>query len=146
MNIVSEAELKSRYHILMEKYAKDLLIEANTLKNMVFQGVLPSAFAYRKDLADSLAAMKSVGVDVSQSAEKPILDELTVQTSELRVSAQKLVQVIDRIHGLEGDEQAEAAGKELPPLLDEVRVKSDAVEAKTGDKFWSYPKYTELLF
>ncbi|RKO87927.1 hypothetical protein BDK51DRAFT_39029, partial [Blyttiomyces helicus] len=54
LGIFTEGELKSRFHILMEKYAKDLLIEANTLKTMVLQGVIPAAFSYRKDLTESL--------------------------------------------------------------------------------------------
>jgi glutamine synthetase len=130
----------------MEKYAKDLLIEGNTLTSMVFQAILPSAYSYRRELAEALSHMKNVGMDISKAPEKIILDELTGLTAHLQATADKLVKVIDKVNSLEGDEQAEVAGAELTVLLDEVRQKSDAVEAKTSDKFWGYPKYTELLF
>jgi glutamine synthetase len=130
----------------MEKYAKDLLIEANTLKNMIFQTILPDAYGYRKVLADSLASMKACGVDISKSPEKATFDELTSHTSALKSSAEKLVQGIEKINSLEGEAQAVAANQDLFPLLEEVRGAADAVEGKTGDKFWSYPKYNELLF
>lgn len=130
----------------MEKYAKDLLIEGNTLKNMIFQTILPDAYSYRKSLADSLASMKSCGMDISKSPEKATFEELSSHTAALKVSAEKLVLIIDKVNSLEGEEQAVAANEELIPLFDEVRSTADAVEAKTGDKFWSYPKYNELLF
>ncbi|KAJ2792751.1 hypothetical protein H4R20_006728, partial [Coemansia guatemalensis] len=51
--IFSEGELRSRYHILNERYAKDVIIEAETLKTIVGQQILPAAFEYRKFLAES---------------------------------------------------------------------------------------------
>lgn len=146
LGIVSKVELESRFHIVMEKYAKDLLIEGNTLKNMIFQTILPDAYSYRKVLADSLASMKACGIDISKSPERATFEELTAHTTALKSSAEKLVQVIEKVNSLENEAQAVAANAELIPLLDEVRTTADAVEAKTGDKFWSYPKYNELLF
>jgi glutamine synthetase len=146
LEIVTKVEIESRFHIVMEKYAKDLLIEANTLKNMIFQTILPDSYGYRKALADSLASMKACGIDISKSPEKSTFDELTAHTTTLKSSAEKLVQAIERINSLEGEAQAVAANEELIPLFDEVRGAADAVEAKTGDKFWTYPKYNELLF
>ena len=131
---------------MMEKYSKDLLIEGNTLKNMIFQTILPDSYTYRKELVDSLASMKSVGLDISKAPEKATLDELSSHTSALKDSADRLVKAIEKVHSMEGDEQAVAANEMLIPLMDEVRSLADAVEAKTGDKFWSYPKYNELLF
>ena len=130
----------------MEKYAKDLLIEANTLKNMIFQTILPDAYGYRKLLADSLASMKSCGIDISKSPELATFEELTSHTFALKSSAEKLVKVIEKVNSVEGQAQAVTANEELFPLLEEVRLTADAVEAKSGDKFWSLPKYNELLF
>ena len=130
----------------MEKYSKDLLIEGNTLKNMIFQTLLPDAYSYRKVLADSLASMKSCGMDISKSPEKATFDELSTHTSGLKSSTEKLVILIDKLNAMEGDAQALAVNEELIPLFDEVRTVADAVEAKTADKFWTYPKYNELLF
>ena len=40
-----KAELESRYHVRLERYVKDMLIEMHTLKEMVDTLVLPAAFA-----------------------------------------------------------------------------------------------------
>ncbi|KAJ3114951.1 hypothetical protein HK098_007123 [Nowakowskiella sp. JEL0407] len=139
-------ELKSRFHILMEKYAKDLLIEANTLTTMVNQGVVPAAFEYRKQLADSLASMKSIGIDVAGVSEFKVLSILNGLTSDLQNAQDVLAEVVAKVEGLEGDEQADVAGTELLTAMEKVRISADALEAKVADKYWPYPKYTELLF
>ncbi|KAI9341035.1 glutamine synthetase type III N terminal-domain-containing protein [Zopfochytrium polystomum] len=146
LGIFTEDELNSRYHILVEKYAKDLLIEGNTLKNMITSGVLPGAYAYRKDLAESLNSQKNVGVDLSDAPELETLKTLTTLTADLKKAADHLQAVIDKVEALHDEEQGEVAGKELTAALEEVRSKSDTLEKHVADKYWPYPKYTELLF
>src|SRR3954467_4592740 len=46
LNIFTEDELESRYHVRLERYIKDMLIELHTLREMVDTQVLPAAFAY----------------------------------------------------------------------------------------------------
>jgi glutamine synthetase len=130
----------------MEKYAKDLVIEGLTLKTMVYQNILPSAFAYRKELSEALISMKTLGMDVSKAPEKALLDELSDVTSKLLNATDKLVAVVDKVNSLEGDEQAVVANSELTVSLDQVRALVDTVEVKTSDRLWAFPKYTELLF
>ncbi|KAJ3056605.1 hypothetical protein HK097_005768 [Rhizophlyctis rosea] len=146
LGIMSAEEVHSRYHILMEKYAKDLLIEANTLKNMVSQGVLPAAFTYRKDLADFLATQKALGLDFENSPEIGVYTKLTAVAKELQASSDKLNSLISQLEKLEGDEAAELAGTELTVAMEDTRSKVDTLESYISDKAWPYPKYTELLF
>ncbi|RKO91207.1 hypothetical protein BDK51DRAFT_28274 [Blyttiomyces helicus] len=122
----AEGELKSRFHNLVEKDAKHLLIKANTLKTMVLQGVLPTAFSYRKDLTESLVGQKTLRLDFPSSPKKKLLDLLTKLTDDVQASANTLVAAINRINGLEGDEQADAAGAELTVVMEDVSSKSDA--------------------
>ena len=46
-----EEELESRYHVRLERYVKDMLIEMHTLREMVDTLVLPAAFEYSGSLA-----------------------------------------------------------------------------------------------
>ncbi|ORY53180.1 glutamine synthetase/guanido kinase [Rhizoclosmatium globosum] len=142
--ILSESELTSRYHILLEKYAKDLLIEGNTLRSIITNSVLPSAFTYRKELADSINSQKTAGVDALP--EKKILASLTKACIALTDSNEKLEALITKIEGLHEEAQGEACGKELTVAMEDVREKSDALEKQVADKYWPLPKYTELLF
>ncbi|KAJ3241592.1 hypothetical protein HDU81_000131 [Chytriomyces hyalinus] len=143
LGILSAAELTSRYHILLEKYAKDLLIEANTLRSLIVNGVLPAAFTYRKELADSINSQKNAGVDAVP--EKKLLSTLTKGSIALQESSASLEALISKIESLDEESQGETAGKELTVAMEDVRDKSDALEKQIADKYWPYPKYTELL-
>src|SRR4051812_20327087 len=53
LNILSEVELESRYHVRLERYIKDMLIELHTLRELVDTFVLPAAFQYAGSLAEA---------------------------------------------------------------------------------------------
>src|SRR4029079_13742542 len=51
LGIFSDEEIDSRYHVRLERYIKDILIEMHTLKEMIDTLVIPSAFSYSASLA-----------------------------------------------------------------------------------------------
>ena len=61
LGILTDDELESRYHVRVERYIKDMLIEMHTLREMVDTLVLPAAFGYAGTLAASAAQAKSGG-------------------------------------------------------------------------------------
>ncbi|KAJ2079410.1 hypothetical protein H4R24_003802 [Coemansia sp. RSA 988] len=145
--IFSEGELRSRYHILNERYAKDVIIEAETLKTIVGQQILPAAIEYRKFLAESAAALKTVGV--LSEPEVEILEQLaplvvTLQ-KEYRVLVDVTAQTVADGETGEANAHAQAAYDHLAPAIARVRDAADALEDTVADKFWPLPKYTELL-
>ncbi|KAJ3241591.1 hypothetical protein HDU81_000130 [Chytriomyces hyalinus] len=144
LGVLSQSELSSRYHIMVEKYAKDLVIEANTLSALINNGVLPAAFSYRKELADSINSQATAGVEAAP--EKKLLIALTNGCMALTEAAEKLDAFIEKVEGLHEEEQGEAAGTLLTAAMEEVRSHADALEKKVADKYWPFPKYTELLF
>ncbi|KAJ3377160.1 hypothetical protein HDU84_008945, partial [Entophlyctis sp. JEL0112] len=141
--VLSSAELHSRYHIQLEKYAKDLLIEGETLFGMIDTGVLPASFTYRKELADSINSQASAGVDAIP--EKKLLTQLTELSVKLQDANEHLKEVVAKVESLHGDDQGIYAGEVLTVAMEEVRKYSDALETKVADKYWPFPKYTELL-
>ncbi|PIA15756.1 glutamine synthetase/guanido kinase [Coemansia reversa NRRL 1564] len=145
--IFSEGELRSRYHILNERYAKDIIIEAETLKTIVGQQILPAAFEYRKSLAESAAALKTVAVDCDPEVE--ILEQLAPLVATLQKEYRVLVDVTAHIvadgESGEANAHAQAAYDQLVPVIARVRDAADELEATVADKYWPLPKYTELL-
>jgi len=142
--VMTISEITSRFHIMMEKYVKDLMIEANTLKTMVLTGVIPAVFAYRKELAESLVAQKSLGIDTLTAPEKITLDALTKLTNELVSTSQNLVNAIDKMNAMESltdalEKQADYAGAKLTALLESVRSIVDEIEVYAADKYWLEP-------
>jgi glutamine synthetase len=139
--------LQSRYNILYEKYVKDLLIEANTLKGLVSQYIIPSAFEYRKEIAESLVSFNSLGMDVSAAPEKNVLDKvgsLTTKISQLTGDLEKSVQDVSNTADIVL--ASEKANREILKTMDEIRTNVDMLEQIVADKYWSLPKYSELLF
>ncbi|KAJ1784788.1 hypothetical protein LPJ77_001047 [Coemansia sp. RSA 2523] len=144
--IFSQGELMSRYHILNERYAKDIIIEAETLKTIVGQQILPAAFEYRKTLAESAAALKVVGVEAEP--EVRILNELTPQVVTLQNRYESLAKAVAKLIDEESEDSnkhAQAAYDNVAPVIAAVRDAADALETSVADKFWPLPKYTELL-
>ncbi|KAJ1941781.1 hypothetical protein EC988_006670, partial [Linderina pennispora] len=144
--IFTENELDSRYYILNERYAKDILIEAETLKTIIGQQVLPAAFEYRKTLAESAAALKTAGVETAPEVDA--LNELAPLVSALQKEYKKLSDVIVEFcdaHTEDANVHAQLAYKNVVPVIASVRDASDALEVVIADKYWPLPKYTELL-
>ncbi|KNE63212.1 hypothetical protein AMAG_08360 [Allomyces macrogynus ATCC 38327] len=143
--VFTPEELHSRYHVLVERYAKDVLIEAGTLVFLVNQHVLPATFEYRKNLADTIVALKGAGADAAP--EVAAINALTPIVSAVQAEIAALSKAIDEVHAAEDPvEEAKRANALLRPLMATVRDHADQLEDLVADKFWPYPKYTELLF
>ncbi|KAJ2964511.1 hypothetical protein NQZ79_g728 [Umbelopsis isabellina] len=145
VGVFSKEELHSRYHILMEKYAKDVRIEAQTLHTMVVQQILPAAFAYRKELAEGASLLKAV--EAGAEPELKVLKELTPILTNLQAGIVDLEKQIAASDDITDD--IAALGKHsqasLLPAIENVRSYADDLESIVGDKFWPLPKYTELF-
>lgn len=142
--IFTPSELESRYHILMEKYVKDVLIEANTLLSMVKQDVIPSALQYRSNIASSVNSLKQAELDFEP--EKNALQE----TSPLVTSLQKLCKELEELVGaaLHGDcieAEAEVCSKKILPAMEKIREHADRLEKVVDDKLWPFPNFGEIL-
>ncbi|SAM09800.1 hypothetical protein [Absidia glauca] len=142
--VFSEAELQSRYHILIEKYCKDVMIEAQTLLTMVTQQVLPAAFQYRRDLAEAASYMANIGVQ--SSPEVNLLNQLTPVVADLQAEINSLRATLDKIISIDDLEVlAKEFSQQVLGSMNKVRDLADELERHVSDKLWPLPKYTELF-
>ncbi len=153
MGVYRSDELASRYHVKMERYVKDLLIEVNALRDIVRTAVLPVALEQQRALARSLEALRgALGALPSEEAAELVWPQ---QRELLRVG-----RIVAGLHaGLatidEGSERvlAEAdPGQQgrlvvdlLRPALQELRSLADELESGAPDSSWPLPKYREML-
>jgi glutamine synthetase len=146
LGILSEEELHSRYHIRLERYIKDMLIELHTLREMVDTIVLPAAFEYAGSLAEGAAQAKAAGIKSIPAVDAA--NELGEMIVELRQHRVALGKVIDKAEGMHDDpaKQAELLTTAGAFAMAEVRKSSDAIESTIGDDCWPLPKYREMLF
>jgi glutamine synthetase len=144
--ILTEVELESRYHVRLERYVKDILIELHTLQQMIDTQVLPASYAYLSQLAGTAGQGAAAGINL-----QPIVDAANA-TSKLVAAAQKkraeLAKVITKSEAMHDDLDAQAVYLTSVgcDTLAEVRETSDALELAIGDEFWPLPRYREMLF
>ncbi|KAF9437377.1 hypothetical protein BGZ76_000968 [Entomortierella beljakovae] len=147
LGIFSTSELTSRYFIMNERYAKDLLVEANTMRTLLAQQILPSAFEYRGSLAQSVQILNGIDGETN-SPELEALKAMTPVVKELQASINGLDSAIAKLHAIHDDAVAEAkaASEFIIPAMQIARTAADKLEVMTADKYYPIPRYSELLW
>ena len=146
LGVLTEAELESRYHVRIERYIKDMLIEMYTLGEMVDTLVLPAAYSYAGSLASSAAQAKLAGI-----TEIPQIDranEVGRLAKQLKAQRDAMLKVRDRAEHMH-DAPTKAAmllTSDGANAMAEVRASCDALELLVADDAWPLPKYREMLF
>ena len=146
LGIFTKEELESRYHVRLERYVKDMLIEMHTLKEIVDTLVLPAAFEYSGTLAQAAANAVAAGIKVVPQVEAA--NELGALIESLRERRDALVAAIDKAEGMHDDLAKQAkflTGTGADAML-AVREASDKIELGISDECWPLPKYREILF
>ena len=146
-NIFTEAELNSRYEILLENYCKTLNIEALTMIEMARRSILPAIINYTKNITDTLTAKQSIGIDISKCKEKEVVEELSYITSMIIENTEKLENALIGVKDIEGiQNEANYYKDTVIAAMNELRAVADRAEVIVGDEYWPYPRYGELLF
>ena len=144
--IFSKSELHSRHHILLEKYTKDVLIEARTLEAIIKTQILPAAYEFRKSLAEGIKALEYVGKEHSEP-EKKTLEKTTPLVINLQDHVNSIGTTIEEINATNDPyKQSEYTESKLLSFMENARSGVDALEELIPDKLWPLPKYNELLF
>jgi glutamine synthetase len=146
LGVLTKEELESRYHVRVERYVKDMLIELYTLREMVDTMVIPAAYTYLNQLTEAAAQAKSAGIAVvPQVATANQVGELVQELQEHR---DDLTDIIARVEAKHDDPsgQAEMLTTEGADTMAEVRKSCDALELMVSDDCWPLPKYREMLF
>ena len=93
LNILTKPEVDSRYHVRMERYIKDMLIELHTLGQIVDTMILPASYAYHGLLADAASKAKAAGITpIPQIAAANEVGALIEQLRERRATLAKVVE------------------------------------------------------
>ncbi len=142
--IFSEAELTSRFHVRVERYVKNLLIEIDTLRHMVDTQVLPACYAYHGMLAQGVAAAKAAGATAPQV---DLLGRLAVLITTVQTRRNQLEETFHKLEKLGSEEdKAKLLAADMSTQMADLRVSCDDLEALVADDFWPLPKYREMLF
>ncbi len=146
LGVLTTAELESRYHVRMERYVKDMLIELHTMREMVDTMVVPAAYDYLSQLSASAADAKAAGIAViPQVATANHVGELVQELQEYREDLSDAIAQAEALHE-DVAAQADLLTSEGADSMAEVRKTCDTLELCIGDDCWPLPKYREMLF
>jgi glutamine synthetase len=146
LGVFTKAELESRYHVRLERYIKDMQIEANTLLEIIDTIVLPASFGYAGSLATSASHAVSAGVkNVPQVAAANEVGALIATLRERRNELESLIGKADHMHD-DAPKQAKLLTGAVAEAMAAARETCDALELKVADELWPLPKYREMLF
>ncbi|RME24256.1 MAG: glutamine synthetase type III [Deltaproteobacteria bacterium] len=142
--VLSESELEARYQVKLDQYITQVEIEADIIRDMVDQFVLPAAIAERTAIAGDLAALQAVGE--ARDEDRAALHEFSQLLTDLRRARAHLDEVLVGMNGERGQARAEVAGARVQPAIEALRAAADALEARIADARWTLPRYREMLF
>ena len=144
--VLNEAELESRYHVRVERYVKDVLIEMETLAEMLDTQILPAGYGYLSLLAEGAAKAKQGGI--KSIPQKAAAEKVGKLVTALQGKTAALHTAIARAHALHAD-IAKCAAFLTATGADSMaacRTVSDQLELTIGDAYWPLPRYREMLF
>ena len=141
--VLGQAEYDSRTYIAIEKYVKQVAIEAETMVMMAKSQILPAALEHQRRVAEAVAATKAAGVDASDSA--AALREFVELVTQFRSRTAEVERLAQHHEGDPLDHAAHLA-RELRPAMTRLRETGDALEAVVAADLWPLPNYREMLF
>ena len=136
LGILSEMELSSRFNVEIERYIKQVTLEASTMVELLATFVVPAAERQLSASAGARGALLKKRADAVAAGLESALG-----------AAHKLEALLLELDGVH-DEAARAArlAAELRPLMDQAREAADGLEKLLDDGLWPMPKYREMLF
>ena len=144
--VLSRLELQSRAEIRYENYVKQINIESKTMIDIASKQSRPAVVKYAGEIARSVAAVKSVGMDAHAEEEllKEIMDNLNLFQEKLKL----LVEVTDQANLLKGDSKSQAifCRDYVFQTMKELREPADRLEMLVDEESWPFPTYGELLY
>ena len=147
LGVFSEDELRSRRDIMLDNYCKSIIIEANTMVNMVRTEIAPAIDAYAADVARAASAKKAISTALNCSYETGLVEKLSRLIDEIAQKTDELDAAIIKIQGVEDIVEESAMIRDnLLPVMNELRVPCDKAELITAKSYWPFPTYGDLLF
>ena len=145
--VFSEAELQSRYEIMLENYCKTVCIEAQTMSDMARKQILPAVERYVADVADAASGKKALDAEISCCYEKKLVRKLTALIDSIDSRTDALDGVIAKLKTLSDvTEEANYIRDEMIPRMAQLRTAADEAEVMTAESYWPFPTYGDLLF
>ena len=142
--VLSGRELHARYDVALEQYNKSINIEAQLMVLMANRYILPAAYRFQGQLAETVAAVKAAGATAKET--RRTLDRVTGLIDTAKAGVDKLHALLE--HEADGDamKHAKYFRDKVIPAMNSLREAGDALEGIVPQDLWPLPTYREMLF
>ncbi len=143
--VFSEEEMHARLDIVLEKYSKQINIEAGCAWEMAEREILPVCSAYAAQLAGELSAIegagqKSPGLRARLSEICSLIEAAKAKAGDLAAARAAAKAVASPLA------QAQAYRDQVFPAIEALRDPIDKLEKLIPRSAWPMPTYEDLLF
>ncbi len=147
LGVFSKDELESRCEIMLENYVKSVIIEANTMINMVHKRIAPAITRFTADLAKQASEKKALSPDLACSYEIELVSKLSELTDSITERTDDLEEAMLELQNAEDIiAEADYICHTILPKMNELRIPCDRAELLTAKSYWPFPTYGDLLF
>ncbi|OYT13652.1 MAG: glutamine synthetase type III [Bacteroidetes bacterium 4572_114] len=150
-SILTKREMVARHEIKMEKYAKQIQIEARVLGDLATNHIIPVAIQYQNILIENVKGLKDVldhktFVKLSKSQVQSIKD-ISEHISGIKENVIMMIDERKTANKIDNEQdKALFYNKKVLPYFELIRYHVDKLELLVDDRLWPLPKYRELLF
>jgi glutamine synthetase len=143
--IFTKEEIHARLDIVLEKYSKQINIEAACAHEIATREILPACTEYAVELASQIAVLEEAGMKALSLKKK--LSDITALVEEASALADELEKARLGAHTVDGClKEAEYYRDQVFSKAEALRVPVDMLEKLMPKDFWPMPTYEDLLF
>ncbi|MBR4801012.1 MAG: glutamine synthetase III [Clostridia bacterium] len=145
MGVMTEVELRSRQEISVEKYCKEISLEATTMLDIATKSIIPAVLNYKKDL--TMSAAKAIEAGISTHVEIAMANRLEALVKSACQMVDNLKTELEKAHEFgNGFEGGKYYASKVIPAMDDLREVCDELETSTAKSYWPMPSYADVLF
>jgi len=143
--VFTKEELHARLDIVLEKYSKQINIEAGVAYEMATREILPVCSDYTVELAVQVQTLADSGVKADSLKKKlgdisALVEEAAKAADKLEADRKAAKTVADPLA------QAQACRDKVFASMEALRTPVDKLEKLLPKDYWPMPTYDELLF
>ncbi len=145
--ILSEREIVARQEILLDNYAKTIMIEGQILADLIRTQILPVCREAEKDAAETVLKVRAIAGEKDTACEDAYFSDLHNHASALQLETVKLEENLKKCSEIEDPlDKARFARDNIVTSMRLCREQADHLERLIPDTMWTLPKYSELLW
>lgn len=139
-NVYRKEELISRYNIKLDKYVKNIRIEAEVMLEMAKQDILPQTLKYANFLEETVSKLETLKY---QKENLQILIKKINELHENITSLEKELQL--SANCIELEDKAKYFSNNVKGKMETLRETADALEEILPREYWPIPTYSDML-